>query len=68
MASSRSSRSSPLGARVDDLRRLVRELAAAAEAPELAIRIHGDYHLAQVLGRRHFTAQRRHLTAPRRRV
>ena len=40
---------SPLGGRVDDLRRLVRELAAAAEAPELAIRIHGDYHLAQVL-------------------
>ena len=40
---------SPLRARVDDLRRLVRELAATAEAPELAIRIHGDYHLAQVL-------------------
>jgi maltokinase len=40
---------SPLGGRVDDLRRLVRELAAAAEAPELATRIHGDYHLAQVL-------------------
>ena len=40
---------SPAGARIEELRRLVRELAAAAAAPDLATRIHGDYHLAQVL-------------------
>jgi maltokinase len=40
---------SPLGGTTDELRALVRELAAAAEAPALATRIHGDYHLAQVL-------------------
>lgn len=40
---------SPVGGRIGELRRLVRTLAATAEAPELATRIHGDYHLAQVL-------------------
>lgn len=42
-------RESPLGGRIEELRRLVRELAATAEPSELATRIHGDFHLAQVL-------------------
>ena len=42
-------RESPLGSRIEELRRLVRELAATAEPSELVTRIHGDFHLAQVL-------------------
>jgi len=37
------------GARAERLRALVREHAARAELPQLVLRIHGDYHLAQVL-------------------
>jgi len=40
---------SPIDDRVEELRGLVRELSAAAAPPELVSRIHGDYHLAQVL-------------------
>jgi len=42
-------RGSPIGDRIDELHELVRSLAATADAPELVTRIHGDYHLAQVL-------------------
>ena len=39
---------SPLAGRFDDLRDLVRDLARV-EPPRLVLRIHGDYHLGQVL-------------------
>src|SRR4029079_3497284 len=40
---------SPVGPRIGELRDLLRDLVLPSEAPALAARIHGDYHLAQVL-------------------
>jgi maltokinase len=40
---------SPFAARLGELRALVRDLAGHAELPRLVLRIHGDFHLGQVL-------------------